>query len=91
MGCREKCSGHCKNEEPCDYVTGVCFNGCKDGFSGRLCNNCKTLLQSFKCMLDYKTLLNLHIYNCFDNLFWQSISSKEWVSSSQLVLFVARV
>lgn len=28
MNCSENCSGYCVNNELCDYVIGVCFNGC---------------------------------------------------------------
>lgn len=42
--CRERCSGYCKNNDPCDHVLGVCLNGCQDGFVGTLCNKCKTCL-----------------------------------------------
>lgn len=41
MGCRERCSGYCLNNEPCEHVSGVCSNGCQNGFIGTNCNNCK--------------------------------------------------
>lgn len=37
--CREHCIGKCINSEPCHHVTGVCSNGCQDGFIGKHCNN----------------------------------------------------
>lgn len=40
-GCRERCSGHCIREEPCDYVSGECPNGCQDGYIGERCSDCK--------------------------------------------------
>lgn len=46
MNCSELCSGHCVDEESCDHISGVCHRGCQDGFVGRLCNNCKTMLMS---------------------------------------------
>lgn len=44
MDCRDKCSGNCINNEPCNHVSGVCPSGCQDGFVGTLCNKCKTCL-----------------------------------------------
>lgn len=41
IGCREGCSGHCINNEPCDHISGVCSTGCRDGFVGSYCTNCK--------------------------------------------------
>lgn len=37
MDCSESCSGHCINNETCDHVSGVCTNGCQDGYTGSLC------------------------------------------------------
>lgn len=28
MDCREFCGGYCESNELCDYVSGVCFDGC---------------------------------------------------------------
>lgn len=42
LDCRKRCSNNCVNSEPCDHVSGVCFNGCQDGFVGTSCNNSKT-------------------------------------------------
>lgn len=39
--CKYRC--RCANDEPCDKVTGTCFNGCQEGFWGpgcQLSNNC---------------------------------------------------
>lgn len=41
--CSERCSGHCINNEPCDHVSGVYPDGCEDGYTGKLCNNCTNL------------------------------------------------
>lgn len=46
MDCRELCSGHCINNEPCDHFSGICPNGCQDGFIGKHCNSCKNLTSS---------------------------------------------
>lgn len=27
-GCRYSCGGYCIRDELCDYVNGLCFNGC---------------------------------------------------------------
>lgn len=37
--CHKRCSGYCIKNEPCDHVSGVCPDGCKDGYTGKLCNN----------------------------------------------------
>lgn len=41
FNCKESCSRHCKNKEPCDHISGVCRKGCQDGFIGAHCNTCK--------------------------------------------------
>lgn len=41
LNCREHCSGHCTNKEPCDHVSGVCPAGCGDGYMDQYCNSCK--------------------------------------------------
>lgn len=41
VNCRERCSGHCLNDKPCDHVSGICAIGCQDGFIGKYCNKCK--------------------------------------------------
>lgn len=41
LHCRERCSGNCIGDEPCDHVIGVCSNGCKDGYVGARCANGK--------------------------------------------------
>lgn len=43
MACRERCSGHCTNNESCDHVSGQCTRGCQDGYLGIYCNNCELL------------------------------------------------
>lgn len=43
INCREHCSGHCKNSEPCDPVSGMCPNGCQVGYNGTICIDCKLL------------------------------------------------
>lgn len=50
LDCRERCSGHCKNNEPCDHVSGDCSNGCQDGYHGARCFNCKKLIITTKVM-----------------------------------------
>lgn len=39
LDCKERCSGHCINNEPCDHVRGVCPSGCQDGYFGTLCTD----------------------------------------------------
>lgn len=41
MNCRERCSGHCKSNKPCDHVSGECPGGCEDGYMDEFCNSCK--------------------------------------------------
>lgn len=43
--CRERCNGHCVNNETCDHVSGVCPSGCQDGFVGPNCNNSKNYIR----------------------------------------------
>lgn len=41
LDCKDNCSGHCINNEPCDHINGVCPSGCKDGYTGARCTNSK--------------------------------------------------
>lgn len=41
IDCMERCSEHCKYNEPCDHVNGVCPKGCQDGYIGNQCDKCK--------------------------------------------------
>lgn len=45
MGCKEVCSSHCLNNDPCDHVSGMCPNGCQDGYNGSNCQNSKKYVQ----------------------------------------------
>lgn len=38
--CTGEC-GFCQDGKPCDHVSGICTNGCKDGWSGDKCKNSK--------------------------------------------------
>lgn len=38
--CREQCRTHCKNNKACDHISGECPEGCEDGYTGKLCDNC---------------------------------------------------
>lgn len=42
LDCRQRCSGNCISDEPCDHVSGACTNDCKDGYVGTRCANGKT-------------------------------------------------
>lgn len=42
MACSALCFGHCSNNRPCDYASGMCPGGCKDGYLGQFCNECKS-------------------------------------------------
>lgn len=35
--CLHKCSTYCSGNESCNRFTGVCDEGCKDGWSGPIC------------------------------------------------------
>lgn len=53
--CQERCSGHCKNNESCDHVIGVCPGGCQDGYMDEYCNSCKkptTIFKNIICALN---------------------------------------
>lgn len=43
LNCTDLCSSHCENNDPCDHISGVCPNGCQDGYIGARCNNSKNL------------------------------------------------
>lgn len=62
MKCSNLCSGHCKNNEPCDHVSGVCPSGCQNGFMEEYCNSCKKFTSSF--LFD-----NLHIKLLYHTLY----------------------
>lgn len=38
LRCMTKCVGHCKDNEPCNHISGTCNNGCLDGWTGANCN-----------------------------------------------------
>lgn len=41
--CNKTCSGHCLNNSSCHPIDGTCVSGCQDGFTGNLCNACKSV------------------------------------------------
>lgn len=45
--CSERCSGHCINIGSCDHVSGVCPDGCEDGYTGKLCNNSTKFIHKY--------------------------------------------
>lgn len=47
LDCKERCSSHCENNEPCNHVSGECPGECQDGFMDEYCNSCKKLTLSF--------------------------------------------
>lgn len=55
MDCKKQCSGHCINNEPCDYISGVCHSGCQDGYIGNNCNICKK-----QSVITHVSLTNKH-------------------------------
>lgn len=34
----DECVGHCKDNKPCNHSTGLCDNGCFDGWKGMKCD-----------------------------------------------------
>lgn len=41
VNCSRQCSGHCRENIPCNHVTGHCDKGCDTGWTGTLCINGK--------------------------------------------------
>lgn len=37
-GCTYNCSRHCRDGDPCNTTTGACDTGCKDGYTGEMCD-----------------------------------------------------
>lgn len=62
VNCRERCSGHCLNDKPCDHVSGICTIGCQDGFIGEHCNKCKKPTSSHLCYVVFFLVMK-----CGDN------------------------
>ena len=40
--CLNKCNTYCTGNELCNYMTGICDEGCKVGWDGPLCTTGKT-------------------------------------------------
>lgn len=38
LECRSNCVGHCKDNEPCNHINGLCDNGCNDGWTEKNCS-----------------------------------------------------
>lgn len=39
--CSGKCKGFCR--DPCNHISGICDNGCLDGWLGPHCDQCKQI------------------------------------------------
>lgn len=39
--CLSKCNTYCTGNELCNYITGICDEGCKEGWDGPLCTTGK--------------------------------------------------
>lgn len=50
LNCLKVC-GFCKDYEKCNYITGICENGCREGVSGELCNGKKKIALKFQIAL----------------------------------------
>lgn len=44
LECESKCTGHCKDNEPCNHINGLCDNGCYDGWTGKNCTEGKLFI-----------------------------------------------
>ena len=38
LDCKKQFSGHCRDNNTCNHVTGLCDGGCADGWKGVLCD-----------------------------------------------------
>ena len=45
LDCKQECTGHCRDNVPCNHVTGLCEEGCAAGWRGIDCN--KGILKYF--------------------------------------------
>ncbi|XP_078329598.1 uncharacterized protein LOC111116561 [Crassostrea virginica] len=51
VDCKQNCSGHCRDNIPCNHVTGQCDGGCAAGWSGELCDTeCKNGTFGLNCV-----------------------------------------
>lgn len=51
VNCRQRCAGHCKDNDTCDRLTGQCAGGCDAGWTGSLCNReCIDGTYGFDCV-----------------------------------------
>lgn len=41
LDCSYTCDAYCKGNESCDPITGICYKGCKEGWSGLMCGKGK--------------------------------------------------
>nr|XP_022307519.1 tenascin-like [Crassostrea virginica] len=39
LDCKQQCSGHCRDNDPCNKVTGQCDKGCAHGWYGQHCEH----------------------------------------------------
>lgn len=74
LDCKERCSGHCINNVPCDHVSGVCHGGCQDGYHGARCFNCKKLISVLvKCILNITLYFSKSLFvnsSMHSRIFW---------------------
>lgn len=74
MDCSELCSENCINKKQCHHVSGVCFNGCQDGYIGSLCTDGKKY--SFFCKVRSTWITK----GCsFAELIWLGSKVKLWL------------
>lgn len=89
LDCKERCSSHCKNNEPCNHVSGECPGECQDGYMDEYCNSCKKPIFLLK---DYILHIELLIFTkctffvdyslqsrmVWEKLFFSMFSKLQW-------------
>lgn len=72
--CKNNCSGHCSNNNPCIKQTGHCNGGCKSGYTNVFCDESKYYITTL-----YSTHLwrQISLYTCFkENIFFSFMSTQ---------------
>lgn len=80
MRCDKRCSGHCLNNSSCHHIDGRCIIGCQDGFTGNLCNDCKSV---------YCILFIAIIIHCLSNVYCKSCQI--WLQPAERDIMVQTV
>lgn len=67
--CRERCSGHCIDNEPCGHVSGECPSGCQDGYIGTDCANSKTTFWTILFLKNAASIRELKLQRPLPNFY----------------------